>query len=1206
MIWHFKNPFCLSLAVAAAVILFSGGGLPGQSADPLREAFVNPPEGTKPRCYWYWMKGNISKEGITRDLEAMKRVGIGAAYIGVIEGGGDIKALSDPWWEMLRHAVREGTRTGVDIGIFNCPGWSMSGGPWVKAEQAMRHLVSTETRVKGPVAFDDKLAEPGGEFQEVTTLAFPAPAGDADTIAGHSPRYTCVPAAEGVERLFDGDPATKTDLPGKPQLLIETPEPYTARSLTLQPWRAINVTCTLRASDDGTNFREIRSFKVDRHNLEANIGPVPLAAVTVSFPATTARFFRLDFSADAGLADITLSAAARVESYMDKKLAKMFQSPLPPHDFYSWPASGEPDDKATLIPADGVRDIGKNLKDGKLRWEVPAGDWVIQRLCLVPTGTKNGPAPPEATGYEVDKMNREALAAHFKAYVGKLADSLSPAERKSFKYVVADSYEMGSENWTDGFAGIFKERYGYDPLPYLPVMSGRVVGSADQSDRFLWDLRRLIADKVSHDYVGGLRDLCREKGLKMWLENYGHWGFPGEFLQYGGATEEIGGEFWESGDLGPVEVRCASSAAHIYGKRAVYAEAFTGGPFFISHPFSLKARGDWSFCQGINQFVLHVNIQQPNEDKPGIAAGFGTEFNRHNTWFEQGKAWMDYQRRCSVLLQAGNPVADVAYFIGEDSPKMTGAMDPALPAGYNYDFINAEVILNRVTMKDGRFTLPEGTSYRVMVLPPQTTMRPEVLAKIEELVKAGGVILGKPPEKSPSLQDYPGADARLREIAGRMWGEGTSWPEGRAAGSGKVFQGQRLEAVFTAMATPPDLSGVDHSKILHTHRSAAGEEIYFLSNQTGSAVSINPVFRVTGRVPELWHPESGAVDRLVVYEKKTGATSVPIRLEAYGSIFVIFREAPGAAVVFTGLEAPKSPVNLLSASYGPEGDLARTVDVRERVQRRLDLGVNSFNAGELAVEGDPAYGVVKTLKVIYQEDGRHFSASATDTGIICIGSGDPPTALTRGPDESIRLLAWRDGAHVLRTATGETRTVNVSDIPEPLELTGRWELTFPADSGVKSPLSMEALVPWNEHADPRVKYFSGTVSYRKEFQIPSNFKAPGKRVYLDLGQVGVMAEVIFNGKNLGTLWKPPFLVDLSPAVVNGPNRLEVRVVNVWKNRLVGQRVAPQAFAAPGNFVLVVSVGIPNYGAGESLVPSGLIGPVLLRGASVVLVPVAGE
>jgi sugar phosphate isomerase/epimerase len=832
------------------------------AADELEKNFAAPPEATKPRCYWYWMDGHITKEGITHDLEAMRRVGIGEGYIGIISGGTSMpagdgpKALTPQWWEFIEHAVREGGRLGVDIGLFNSPGWSQSGGPWVKPEQAMRYVTLPETRLRGLQHFEGKLPRPPGAFQDVAVLAFPAPAGE-------------------------GERAKETARTPK-AVAFEMPAPFTARSVTVQPIKAITVTAELEASDDGQQYRTVKTFTIDRHRLDVNVGPLPLAPVVASFPATTARFFRLSFSAGCEVGEIQLSPAARLESYAEKSLLKMFQEPQPPFDFYTWPPQAEPESAGLAVKPDAVRDLSRRMAaDGTLRWDVPAGEWIVLRMAMTPTGTKNSPAPPEATGLEVDKMNRAALRSHFEAYMGNLLKRIPAPDRKAWKHVVADSYEMGPENWTDGFAADFRKRYGYDPMPWLPVLTGRIVGGADQSDRFLWDLRRMVADRIARDYVGGLRDLCHEYGLKMWLENYGHWGFPAEFLQYGGASDEISGEFWIGNDLGSVELRDAASAAHIYGKPVVWAEAFTGGPAFINTPRDLKARGDWSFCEGINQFVLHVYIHQPwDERRPGVNTWFGTEFNRNNTWFEYAKPWIDYLRRCSVMLQAGRHVADVAYFIGEDAPKMAGLRKPRLPSGYDFDYINADVIENRLTVKQGRFVLPDGMSYRLLVLPESETMRPAVLRKIRKLVADGGAVLGPAPRRSPSRMNFPACDVEVEKLVGELWGRE------------RVMTGIDLTEAFRRLQVPVDVACADG--ILWKHRQDHDADIYFLSNQKAQERTETISFRVNGRAPELWWPDSGIIEA-VPFTVKEGRTTMSLHFDPAGSLFVVFRKPKSEA-----------------------------------------------------------------------------------------------------------------------------------------------------------------------------------------------------------------------------------------------------------------------------------------------------------------------
>jgi hypothetical protein len=408
------------------------------------------------------------------------------------------------------------------------------------------------------------------------------------------------------------------------------------------------------------------------------------------------------------------------------------------------------------------------------------------------------------------------------------------------------------------------------------------VGSADQSERFLWDLRRLVADRTATEYVGGLSELSRTHGLRLWLENYGHWGFPSEFLKYGSRSDRIGGEYWVTGNLGSIECRAASSCANTYGMKFVSAEAFTGGPPFQNSPADFKARGDWSFCEGINHFVLHVYIHQPREDwQPGINAWFGSEFNRHNTWFEQSGAWINYVRRCCWMLQQGTRVADVAYFIGEDAPAMTGVRRPELPEGRDFDYINAEVIENDLTVEEGLLTLPHGTTYRVLVLPPRAAMRPAVLRKIRDLVQRGATVLGPLPAESPSREDFPQCDVEVQRLSEEL-----------RTGVRRVSTDEDLSEVFTSLNLGVDFrSGVP---LRFTHRRAGETDIYFVANPSADPVSTVAAFRVGAKRPELWLPDSGKIEHVAVYDLDRGVVRVPLDLGPHGSVFVVFRESADA------------------------------------------------------------------------------------------------------------------------------------------------------------------------------------------------------------------------------------------------------------------------------------------------------------------------
>lgn len=839
----------------------------------IEQGFRSIPDSVQTGVYWYWISDNISKEGVERDLEAMKVAGINRAFIGNIgiDGipYGDHKLLSSEWWEVLHAALKKATELNIEIGIFNSPGWSQSGGPWVKSSQAMRYLASSDTIVAGPGRMQLTLPSVGKDEQDVCVIAYPA---------------LDKPVAEKSWAI------NKKSGQSSSSVLVFDKE-ATVRTLIYRVNTPFKTTAKLWVKKGGKE-ELLRQFVIDRSNPALNVGFVPYAPVVISLPETSASQFRLEMSEEGEAAgNVTLTSSPMMERYPEKSLAKMFQTPLPMWDDYLWEKQPAVSDASLMVSPDAIKNVTEFSKNGVLDWEVPEGKWVIRRMAMLPTGVTNSPAAPEATGPEIDKMSKKHVAFHFDAFIGDILKRIPEADRKTFKVVVQDSYETGGQNWTDDMISVFKERYGYDPVPYLPVLEGTVVGNPDISDRFLWDLRRLIADRVSYDYVGGLRDVCHQHGLTTWLENYGHWGFPGEFLQYGGQSDEIAGEFWSEGSLGDIENRAASSCGHIYGKRRVWAESFTsGGPAFGRYPYQMKQRGDRFFTEGINSSLLHVYIHQPFEDRePGLDAWFGNEFNRKNTWFSQMDVFTGYLKRCNFMLQRGDYVADVAYFIGEDAPKMTGICTPELPAGYSFDYINGEVLLQRASVEDGRIVLPSGMKYRLLVLPQQETMRPEILQKIKELLQAGACVIGPAPKYSPSLSDYPAADRKVQALASELWGDQTE--SVRTIGKGRLFMpATSLQPVLEALNVKPDMRVNSGTPVLFIHRATDEGDIYFISNQSENPVDINPSFRVAGKLPELWNPLTAEIRLLPEFTCADGVTTVPVRLEGFESSFIIFRK----------------------------------------------------------------------------------------------------------------------------------------------------------------------------------------------------------------------------------------------------------------------------------------------------------------------------
>lgn len=857
-------------------------------ADSLAGRFERIPDDQRVAVYWYWMSDNISVEGVQHDLEAMKKAGITRAYIGNIWQDevkpGKIKVLTPEWWEVTHAALKRAGELGIEIGIFNCPGWSQSGGPWIKPGQSMRYLKEVRTDVQGDGREQViKLPALGPETTDVKVLAMPCHTARLDTLV-------TIDKQTGKDQVTD----------------IHFDAVKTLRNITLTTSRYLLVDMKIQTKK-GDRYEDVKTAHLERVNDNRNVGFMPWAPISISLPDVQTQDLRLVFTG--GPQDCHFQARVtdlpQVERYAEKSLAKMFQSPLPMWGEYMWSTQQEPQGVAVTQPSEVIDLTAHMQQDGTLVWKAPKGRWTILRTGMAPTGVTNAPASKEATGYEVDKMSRQHVATHFDAFLGEILRRIPAEDRTTFKIVVEDSYETGGLNWTDDMAEAFRTRYGYDPIPYLPTLYGTVIGSQDQSERFLWDLRRLIADRVAYDYVGGLREVSNRHGLTTWLECYGHWGFPSEFLMYGGQSDEVAGEFWSEGSLGDIENRAASSCAHIYGKRKVWAESCTaGGPNFSRYPAVMKQRTDRFFCEGINATLLHLFIQQPDDvTLPGVSAPFGNDFQRKNTWFSQMDLFTDYLRRCNMMLQQGSYVADVAYFIGEDAPKMTGECVPALPRGYSFDYVNAEV-LHSAWVSDGRLCLAGGMTYRTLVLPNQQTMRPEVLADIARLTREGLTIVGPKPTASPSMQDFPQADKQVQTLASQMWSAG-QW------GKGRIFPaGTELQTVLDGMGIKPDCFVEPAKPFAFIHRRMPGKEIYFVSNQSDQPQDVQPQFRVTGMKAEIWNPVTAERMRLDVQDNGSLSTA-NLHLEGNESAFVVFsNEADEALATY----APAQLQTLLTIS----------------------------------------------------------------------------------------------------------------------------------------------------------------------------------------------------------------------------------------------------------------------------------------------------
>lgn len=778
-----------------------------------------------------------------------------------------------------------------------------------------------------------------------------------------------------------------------------------------------------------------------------------------------------------------------------------------------------------------------------------------------------------------------------------------------------DSWEVGSQNWTPKFCEEFQQRRGYDPLPFLPDVTGGSVKVGDDAtaDRFRWDFHQTISELLATNYVGALARLAHEHGLRLSIEGY-HLPF-GDEATYTEQADEPMSEFWATGgNENEAMARQMASVGHIMGRNIVGAEAFTSGDNeqWKFHPATVKALGDYEFSQGINRFVIHRYAHQPYLDRfPGATMGpWGLHYERTQTWWEMSTAWHEYLARCQFMLRQGLFVADLCYLRPQLPDQTAFTPAPMVPAGYKYDECSAEALITRMSVKDGRLTLPDGMSYRLLVLPEgNTLMTPALVRKIKQLVQAGATVVGPRPTGSPSLADQPQGDAEVAKMAAEVWGD----CDGRTVtehpfGQGRVIWGQPFQTVLEQCAAPADFtSGV---KLNWIHRQDGDTEIYFVANGTAATVEAKCTFRVKGLRPEFWNPQTGEMSPVAEYEETGTDISVPLRLEASGSTFVVFRPSsrPFDPVVrFTRDGQPVVPlskppaIQIQKATYGVPGDAARTRDVRSKVQAMADRGEFEFQPRQLAKGDDPAFGIVKTLVLEYTADGRRFITSGQDTDNLNL---NPAITFTNRPAEircddagRLEVVASRPGRYELTGASGKTRRAEIINVPAPRELNGAWDVHFPPKWGAPEQIALDRLGSLSESTNPGVKYFSGTATYAKTFNWRPAAKIGKQKTetWLDLGDVEVMAQVKLNGEDLGILWKPPFRVDVTGRLHPGRNRLEVRVANLWPNRMIGDAALPVAERFTWS-------SYEPFTKDSALPKSGLIGPVTVQSVEAVDLP----
>lgn len=969
-----------------------------QDNDQLKDAFKNPPDSAKPGVYWYFMDGNLSREEMTKDLESMKEAGISNLVfleVGIGVPRGSVDFMSEEWQELFVHAVREAERLGIKIRLGAGPGWCGSGGPWVKPEESMKHLIFSETEISGNQKVDIKLPVP-------------------------EQRST--------------------------------------------PWHAMK----------NPYYEDVAVYAIP-----SSVKPV------IKDINEKALYERYPYS-----------------SYPDVK------THLPaPAEF------NEPDDSESLNENE-ILNVSEFLnEDGQFSWNAPEGNWTIVRMGTRVTGASTRPSPEPVIGLESDKLNAKAFENHLKNYTDVLLEKTAPRKKDSgWTGFHIDSWESGSQNWTDGFAEEFEKRRNYNPEPYFLAYTGRAVKSVEITERFLWDLRLTCQELLLENHAEFAKDYAHKNGLELTIEPYDM--NPAGDLDLGAVADVIMAEFWSKGfgyDTHYAVIE-ATSISHITGQPVVGAEVFTSNnnEAWQQYPWSMKDQSDWALALGVNRFIYHTFAHKPlgDEYRPGMTMGpYGVHWDRGQTWWPMVDAYHNYISRCSHMMQQGQAVSDILYLTPEGAPMIFNPPADALTKngpipdkkGYGFDGCSPKMFMERADVKDGKIVFPGASSYEIMVLPNFETMTPELLEKISSLVEQGAKIVGKPPLKSPSLVNHPDCDSEVKELAEQLWGSFNP-PDKQSKikyGEGSVYWGGELYnlssdelypsykntiRILTELNIPEDFIS-ENNAIRFGHRKTNDKDIYFVANRTRNFQKTTCTFRAVGE-PELWAGTTGETRKIKNYSVENGLTTIPMEFFPHESFFVSFS------------------------------------------------GKNEKPASNQKAGNFPDFEEVKTIK-------------------------------------------------------------------------GAWDVSFNEKFGGPEKVKFEELQAWTEHDVRGIKYYSGIATYRKKININD---LGDNQYFIDLGEVNDIARVKLNGKDIGVVWCAPWRIDISEALKEGDNNLEIEVANRWINRLLGDRQEPDANVRTvkfgnglmggkeyktGRYTFTTQSAMRSFDFAE-LLPSGLLGPVTIE------------
>ncbi len=941
-------------------------------SDQDKAAFLKPGKVYYPETWFHFIGGNVAKKGITADLEAIAGAGISGITLFHGQFGGPwphvdtpITCLSPLWDDAVRYTALECRRLGLKFSMENCPGWAMAGGPWIKPEEAMRQLVWSRNDIRGGKKVEIQLTmpqpseEPWRDYKSVAVLAFPQPLDDkGDTLSVASAKsngktdWTKLLTNESKEPV-SLDPASANnpdsfEVTFSKVVVVRTIQLPKITSFnypfSYEPAVSIKVEAIL---PDGT-ATEILNQDLPESNFQDDI---PLTLACVKDVPTNKLKLSIVNKHPISVAFVHFFSAAR-ENNWETKAAWVLRSVGPSDQQYQQSA------KAYIDPAQVMDISGYVNADGVLEWNAPPGDWTILRIGHVNAGKKNGPAPPEGTGWECDKLSTKGADAHFAGYIGRLSGSDGPLRNGLLTSMTMDSWECGAQNWTSDMATEFQRRSGYSLKQWMPALFGYVVKDQETSSRFLHDWKAAVNDLFTTNFYGRMVTLARQNNLGVTYETSAGDTYPGDILEYYKFADIPMCEFWQPfsngfvGSLNFKPIKPCASAARLYGKPRVAAEAFTSFDLTWDEQWQmLKEVANVNMVEGVTHLVYHTFTHNPQTNflPPGTSfgAGIGTPFLRQQIWWKYMPYLNAYFARCSYLLERGKPVSDVLWYLGDEIDHKPD-QDAPFPRGFKYDYCNPDILLNRLSVKNGMLVTPEGIAYKVLWLPKTTHMLPQTLEKINALLHDGATVIGNEPKNIATLIDAQNAQRRFDAAVKDIW-RTTETKGCRQVGKGRIISGLALPEALKELHLLPDVIG---DSVLWVHRKTEGADWYFVTAPKGKAYKGMIDFRNSGNV-EVWDPVTGQTTAAAAQEKN-GYTSVSVDLPQAGSCFIVFGhdEKPTAGAAKPGIKKT------------------------EKLDARWNLGFPSGWGAPAAIQLD-SLQAWKDLPV--SDEGRAFSGTATYT-----------------------------------------------------------------------------------------------------------------------------------------------------------------------------------------------------------------------------------